>query len=255
MEIYSFITDYLKEAGSRIKEKAGNIVDIGIKKSYLTEEDLRIERELTDIIHTHFPDHALYAEEEHGDFPAADNIWVIDPISGTAPFIAGLPHYSLVVTHLYKNQPVFAAVYDPSVNELFTAEKGKGSFLNGKRLSINQTDRKIIFKICRPKRGSIEAEILLNAVVNFDISQNENSDAVNYCWVAAGKYGGFVTLAKDIFPECAGMLIIEEAGGVFTSATGVPGVDIKNKLWIGGNESLQEPLKMALENTLSTLVS
>lgn len=143
---YQKIIDFILTSGKRLATRAGNIADIGITKTDLTEEDLAIERGLKNIISSFGNDHVLYAEEENDLFQKTDNIWVIDPISGTESFIRGLPHYSIVLTHLVKHKAVFAAVYDPSVDELFTAYLNKGAFLNGQPIKVSQGCDKIILR-------------------------------------------------------------------------------------------------------------
>jgi myo-inositol-1(or 4)-monophosphatase len=70
-------------------------------------------------------------------FTNSENVWIIDPISNTLNFIHGLPHYSVVLSHVYKSELLFAVVYDPSTQEMFTAEKGKGAFLNDIKISVS----------------------------------------------------------------------------------------------------------------------
>jgi len=78
--LYSQICIYLKQAGQRLITLQGSVQDIGITKKYLTEEDIRIERELSDMVLCTFPDHSIYAEEEHEHFMNSQNLWVFDPI-------------------------------------------------------------------------------------------------------------------------------------------------------------------------------
>src|SRR5579863_94873 len=110
---YQKIIDFMLVSGKRLIQRTGNIKDIGITKTDLTEEDLAIERGFKEIISSFEGEHVLYAEEEHDVFKNADSIWVADPISGTANFIQGKPYYSIVITHLINHKAVFAAVYNP----------------------------------------------------------------------------------------------------------------------------------------------
>src|SRR3989338_5673702 len=108
--MYEQVIEFVKNSGERLREKSGNIPDIGIRKANLTEEDLRIEREFGELIKTFGPDHKLFAEEEHDFLEASDNLWVMDPISGTSVFMRGMPHYGIVVSHVVKGQVKFAVV-------------------------------------------------------------------------------------------------------------------------------------------------
>ncbi len=242
-EQYQKIIDYILIAGKRIKAKAGEIDDIGVTKKYLTEEDLKIERDLKEIIESFGSEHKIYAEEENHMFETAENVWAIDPISGTSTFIAGLPHYAIVVSHLHNGEIVFAAVYDPSVDELFVVEKGKGIYCNGKRAKMIKNEKmRVIVGVACP---TVEEENnflkrLLNK--NMKIYRNRNSYALNYCWVALGRYTGFVSVSHDAFPEFAGKLFVEESGGKFANKDG-GGVNIEDRYFVGGNLETYELLK------------
>jgi len=150
-QLFADVTAHLHASGMRIVKKAGKIKDVGIAKADLTEEDLRIERELTELIHDRFPDHYIYAEEEHDAFEAHEHVWVIDPISGTAGFIAGFPHFGLVAAYLNHGVVQFAAVYDPAVDEMFTAQLGEGAFLNGERVAVSDGRKRVIYNLAKPR--------------------------------------------------------------------------------------------------------
>ncbi|MEO6761478.1 MAG: inositol monophosphatase [Candidatus Saccharimonadales bacterium] len=244
MEIlYTQITDYMQEAGQRLVElqARGKIKDIGVTKSNVTEEDLRIERALTGLILDTYPDHKIFAEEEHDSFENAENIWVIDPISATRALIEGRPHYASVAAHVQNGKTRFAAVYDPSVGELFTAETGKGAYLNGKLISVSSTTHSVLQNTATSLFDSANAIALRSATKGLDTERNEASFAVNYCLVAASRKDGVISVAKDSFPEFAGALILQEAGGELTNIDG-GAVQPGDRLFIGGNRAMHEKL-------------
>jgi myo-inositol-1(or 4)-monophosphatase len=254
MEVdYQKIIDFMIVSGKRLVERAGNIEDIGITKKDLTEEDLAIERGFKKIIEMFDEEHVLYAEEENDFYKNAENIWVIDPISGTHNFIKGDPHYSIVISHLVNRKTVFAAVYDPSVDELYTAFTEKGAFLNGKQIKNKRSDfRKIIVRIAK-KYNTKEGIELKNKIKNYfkdyEIEDNPYSMAVNYCWVANGIHDGIISYTKDSFPEFAGSFIIRESGGKFSNINGESEISPSDKLFIGGNEKAYEKIiSFAREN-------
>lgn len=233
---YKKIIDFILISGKRLRERAGKIKDIGISKTDLTEEDLKIERGLKEIISSFGENHLLYAEEENTMFQKSDNVWVADPISGTANFIKGNPHYSIVISHLVKNETVFAAVYDPSIDELYTAYKNKGAFLNGQAIQVGKGIGKILF---RESGGWKQPEIIAeakNILKDFVLEENKYSMAINYCWVAAGRYDGVVSFTKDSFPEFAGGFIIKESGGKFTNLREEATIKPSDRIFIGGNK-------------------
>ena len=239
--LYSEITDYLQEAGRRLLSLQGNIKDIGISKANLTEEDIKIERALTDMVLGAHPDHGIYAEEEHDRFVNADNVWVFDPISATRALIENRPHYASVVSHIRDGKTQFAAVYDPSADELFTAQAGKGAFMNGTPIHVSATAETVLLNTATSRYDTPEAVALRAATQDFNPVRNEASFAVNYCWVADGRFDGVVSVAKDAFPEFAGALILDEAGGKLRNIDGGE-VHPDDRIFIGGNQAMFQVL-------------
>ncbi len=237
-QLYGEIIDFIVASGKRLKLSAGKVADIGVTKKYLTEEDLNVERGLKEIIKKYDSRHEFFAEEENDNFFNAENVWAADPISGTHNFIQGEPHYAIVISHLVKHQAVFAAVYDPSVDELFTAELGKGSFKNGRPIGVSRKSKKNI--ILRPSMNWPRPEVIQRMSKFLETSKietNRYSIALNECWVAEGRFDGIAEFTKDAFPEYAGGLIIREAGGAFTNLDGLSDISPTDKIFIGGNET------------------
>ena len=235
---YTKILSFIKDSGKRLKERSGKIADIGITKINLTEEDIRIERGFKEILASFGENHVLYAEEENDLFIDNDNVWVADPISGTKCFIKGEPHYAIVIAHVLKGKVVFSAVYDPSVDELFTAYIDRGAFLNDVPIKVSQGKNKIIL---RPSSQWKEPEIIKNAeeaLTFYEVENNTYSMAVNYCSVACGRFDGIVSFTKDSFPEFAGGFILQQAGGSFTNIHGNSDIASHDRIFIGGNSKV-----------------
>lgn len=240
---YQKILDYILISGKRLAERTGNIADIGITKKYLTEEDLVIERGLREIAQSFGADHVLYAEEENEVFHNSKNLWVVDPISGTQGFIEGRPNgYSIVVSHLVDHKTVFAAVYNPTADELFTAYQGKGAFLNNKPIKVSSGQHRVIL---RPSTSWDRPEVfekLTNLLKDHEIESNWNSIALQYCQVACGRADGIITATKDAFPEFAGGFIIQAAGGRFTNISGSDRIQHTDRVFVGGNMEIYNSL-------------
>lgn len=239
--LYNELTDYLQEAGQQLVALQADAKDIGITKANVTEQDLKIERALTEMVLTSHPDHKIFAEEEHAIFENAENIWVFDPISATRAYIEGRQHYASVISHIQNGVTQFAAVYDPSANELFTAQPDKGAFLNGKAIHVSSADQTLLNNTASSLYNSDEAVRLRAATEDFNPLRNEVSFAVNYCWVADGRFDGVISVAKDSFPEFAGALIISEAGGKLTNING-GAIQPDDRLFIGGNPAMYDEL-------------
>jgi myo-inositol-1(or 4)-monophosphatase len=244
---YSRITDFILTSGKRIVTKAGKIKDIGITKKDLTEEDLAIERGFKEIIQSFGPEHVLFAEEEHAVFAESNQLWIVDPISGTSSFLKGEPHYGIVVSHVVHHETVFAAVYDPSVDELFTAYKGKGAFLNDKPIYVNE-HAPCLFRVSQVYPANVMERLGSILSPLYEVKTEVGSLAVSYCQVARGKYSGVVSMTKDSFPEYAGAFIVKEAGGVFTNIKGEENFSPTDRFFIGGDFKTQASLINILQN-------
>lgn len=245
-KMYQRVTACMVRSGKRLAGKLGSLADIGVTKKYLTNEDIRIERELRALIAQFGQAHAVFGEEENSSFSDAPNVWVIDPISGTSTLLAGIPHFAIVVSHLYRGAVQFAAVYDPVMKELFTAFRRQGAFLNGRRLKILPTLRewpRVVFHYEVPWNGSrIVKRFFTNLLDAYKPYRTRDSCAIHYCYVACGRYDGVIASTKDAFPEFAGSLIIQEAGGQFTNAAGATQIAPSDRLFIGGNRKIYAEL-------------
>jgi len=246
-KVYSEIITYIIDSGKRIIKKSGNIKDIWITKKDLTEEDLRIERWLKGIIKKHNSNHELFAEEEHDSFPDTEDIWVADPISGTKLFINWEPHYAIVISHMKNNIVQFAAVYDPSIDELFTAYKDKWAFLNNKPINVSkkhkENELRVLFCMSSQRKDIKKAKNIFKDLLVYNTYRIKSSFALYYCYIACGRYDGIISLTKDIFPEVAGGFIIREAGGILKNDKGEDNLKHNDRVFAWGNKESYETIK------------
>lgn len=251
--LYKKIIEQVVTSGKRIREKSGKIQDIGITKKNLTEEDIAIERELKQIIKEFNPKHQFYGEEENENFLDAEDVWVADPISGTHVFIGGLPHYGIVIAHVHNHEVQFAAVYDPSMDDLYTAYKNKGAYLNNQKIFVKESGSekpRIIFNLSLGWKDAASVKKFFNELSDFELYRVLGSHAVSDSLVACGKYNGVVCLAKDSFPYFASSLIIREAGGIFTNINGEENIKPSDRVFIGGDKKTYQKLKIIVEGIL-----
>jgi myo-inositol-1(or 4)-monophosphatase len=239
---------YIIASGKRIVTESGQIKDIGIKKKYLTEEDITIERGIKEIATEISKDATFYAEEEHGAFIENESVWVCDPISGTKLFIQGLPNYAIVASHLNKGTVDFAVVYNPSSGDLYTADKENGAFLNGNHLTaIPGNEKRIIFAPFSTKGTDTVRQILERS---FKVFPSQGSFALNYCLVATGKFAGVVSITKDSFPEFAGCFIANQAGYIATNINGSKTLLPTDRLFVCGATNHAELLEILKLTTI-----
>ena len=253
-KVYKEIVGFMVKSGKRIKKKAGNIDDIGITKKDLTIEDLKIERGLKKIIKKHNPSHEFYSEEENFNFVESDDVWVGDPISGTAIFIRGLAHYGMAMAHVLKGEVVFAVVYDPSVDQLYTAFKGRGAFFNGKKFKYKDMNspskRRVMFLLSNNWKNKKQCVEMLKALTKFKLYRPWISQAVSWCHLAKGIYNGMVCFGKDSFPNFAGSLILKEAGCKFGDLNGNTEVNPEETVFVGGDKQTYKLLLPMIKKVL-----
>ena len=216
-------------AGDLQIAKFGTGVRVDMKGAIdlVTEVDVEIERLFRALIAGRFPDHDVLAEEL-GDSGArgARHRWVFDPLDGTTNFAHGVPIFCASLALEIDGEAVVAAVYDPNRKELFTAEAGDGSWLNGSRLraSANATVLESMLVTGFPYHVHQDADQFLKVfgqvLKRARAVRRLGSAAIDICWVAAGRMDGFWEAGLKPWDTRAAALILEEAGGKVTGMDG-----------------------------------
>ena len=197
----------------------------------VTEIDLQIEREFRVTIAERFPGHVVLGEEfsKHDErHEVAEYSWVIDPVDGTTNFAHGLPIFCCSLSLEHHGQPIVAAIFDPTRQELFTAQRGAGAWLNGAPLRVSAADELIDALLCTGFPYSVQQkpEELVGLFAHFlGISRavrRLGSAALDLCYVAAGRFDGFWESKLNPWDISAGALIVQEAGGIATTTNGQP---------------------------------
>lgn len=194
----------------------------------VTEADKRSEDAIIDTIKSEFPEHFILSEEV-GELSTASNYkWVIDPIDGTVNFAHGIPICCISIGLEVDGQMLMGAVFNPFMNELFFAEKGKGAYLNNRRLSVSSNSN--IESACLVTGFPYKwANITTDPIPVFERFIRKGlpvrrlgSAAIDLCWVAAGRFDGFWEYNLNPWDIAAGYLIVEEAGGRISNFHGEP---------------------------------
>jgi myo-inositol-1(or 4)-monophosphatase len=205
----------------RISEKEGI-------NNLVTEADHAAEKAIIEVIQRVYPDHSILGEESGAQTTASDIQWIIDPIDGTVNFANHIPICAVSIGVEKAGEIILGAVYNPLMNELFVAEKGKGATLNGQPIRV--TDKSNLAKSClvtgfpyQYVSGSNDPMEVVSRLVKAGIPiRRLGSAAIDLCWVAAGRFDGFFEHHLEAWDSAAGFLIVAEAGGRVTDFEGQP---------------------------------
>jgi myo-inositol-1(or 4)-monophosphatase len=195
---------------------------------FVTEVDHAAERAIIETLLGAYPGHGILAEESGSEHGAkhSDYVWIIDPLDGTTNFIHGFPVYCVSIALAFKGQVQQAVVYDPNRNDLFYASKGRGAFLNDKRLRVSKRTRmgdSLIGTGFPFRRGDDFPRYLkmFEAVMTQCAGlRRPGAAALDLCYVAAGYTDGFFETGLAPWDAAAGSLLITEAGGLVGNFTG-----------------------------------
>jgi myo-inositol-1(or 4)-monophosphatase len=222
----------------------------------VTAADVASENEIKRIISKAFPDDLFMAEESHsGVGLTSDRTWIIDPIDGTTNFAHGVPFYAVSIALYINKKPQFAVILGVVQNELFTAEKGKGAYLNGIKISVSSVtnNTEALVGTGFPYR---DLSVLDDYMKVFNVLMHEThgvrrpgSAAYDMAYVACGRYDGFYEYALAPWDVAAGTLIIREAGGIVTDWHGEDNWLLGKRI-IAGNSSIHRYLKNVIQTNV-----
>jgi myo-inositol-1(or 4)-monophosphatase len=190
---------------------------------FVTQVDRAAEQAAIDIIRRAYPDHGILAEESGavpGEGGKAEYLWIIDPLDGTTNFIHGFPHYCVSIGVQHKGTMTQAVVFDPTRNELFTASRGRGAFLNDRRIRVTKClglANALLGTGFPPKERPRLDTFLAQLKIVMTSSQGmrrAGSAALDLAYVAAGRLDGFWEMGLSKWDIAAGSLLVVEAGGL-----------------------------------------
>jgi myo-inositol-1(or 4)-monophosphatase len=208
-------------------------------KDFVTEVDKAAEAAIIEVLKEAYPDHAILAEES-GASGDSDTVWIIDPLDGTTNFIHGFPQYAISIAQQHKGVLQHAVVYDPTKNELFTASKGSGAFLNERRIRVSKRAKlnEVLVGTGFPFRyfEHVDAYLAIFRDMMHKTAgvRRPGAAALDLAWVAAGRIDGFWELGLSPWDMAAGALLITEAGGLVGDLTGEPNY-LETGNIVGGN--------------------
>jgi myo-inositol-1(or 4)-monophosphatase len=218
-----------RRAGNLIYRYSDRIDHLTVTKKshadFVSEVDRAAEQTIIQALLEAYPDHAILAEES-GTQGESEYVWIIDPLDGTTNFLHGFPQFAVSIALQHNGIITQAVVYDPTKNELFTATRGRGAFLNDKRLRVtkrfNLEDSLIGTGFPYTKFEHMDAYINIFKELMQKTSglRRPGSAALDLAWMAAGRYDGFFETGLHAWDIAAGTLLITEAGGMVSDLHG-----------------------------------
>jgi len=197
------------------------------KNDFVTQVDKAAEQAIIGVIRTAYPEHRILAEES-GDTPGArpEYLWVIDPLDGTTNYIHGFPQYCVSIALEHKGVLAQAVVYDPGKNELFTASRGRGAFLDDRRIRVSkclQLKDALVgtgFPFKELSRLDLYLRQLRTLMTSCAGVRRAGAAALDLAYVAAGRLDAFWEMGLSRWDMAAGALLIQEAGGMVADLQG-----------------------------------
>lgn len=215
-----------RRAGSVINRGARDLDRLTITakgpKDFVSEVDRAAEAAIVDVLHATYPDHAILAEEgtAKGANAEAEFLWIIDPLDGTTNFLHGFPQYCVSIALQHKGQITQGVIYDPVRNDLFTATRGRGAFLNDHRMRVSRRQhlRDCLVGTGFPFRDGSDVDVYVKMMRTMLMEtaglRRPGSAALDLAYVAAGYYDGFWEIGLNPWDVAAGSLLVLEAGGL-----------------------------------------
>ncbi len=244
------------EAGKYLKENVGKIRHIerkgGEETNLVTEIDKKAEEMIICKIKKIFPSHDFLCEKSGAAEIKSEYRWIIDPLDGTVNYTHSLPIFCVSIGLEYKGKIVLGVVYDPSLDELFTAEKGKGAWLNKQRIQVSKISKLIESLVVTGFPYTInqnpEPDIthFRNFVIEAQGVRRLGSAALDLSYVACGRFDGFWEGSLNPWDMAAGVLLVTEAGGNWTDYLGAPS-NVYNKQMLATNGIIHEQMMAVLK--------
>jgi len=230
MESYlNTAVDISREAGALLAQLFKRPQEIFYKRpsDLVTDADRRSEALIVERLKSYFPKHAIVGEEGGGAKTDSDYCWYVDPLDGTTNFAHGFPVFCVTLGLSYRGEVIAGVGYDPMREELYTAERGAGAYLNNKRIhasTISKLSESLVATGFPPFASDheINIEYYLRFTQRTHGIRRAGSAALDLCSVAAGRFEGFWELKLNPWDKAAGTLMVTEAGGRVSDLKGGP---------------------------------
>jgi len=244
-----------RSAGEIIRRHMQRLDSIPVTRKarhdYVTEVDRACESEIVREIKRIYPEHAFLAEES-GPTGESDTVWIIDPLDGTSNYLHGIPHFAISIAQQVNGRTEHAVVYDPIRDELFTASRGCGAYLDNTRIRVSKriTLDNAILATAFPFRQRQHLDTYMGMFRQiFDSVEDvrrAGTASLDLAWVAAGRVDGFFEIGLKPWDVSAGTLLVREAGGVVTDFDGRDDVENSDSI-LAAPYKLMTPMRKIIE--------
>lgn len=231
-----------REAGVLINEFAAKRIGFELKDEHdlVTAADRASEKLIVERLRGAFPTHSIVAEEGGGQQVSSEYTWYVDPLDGTTNFAHGFPVYNVSIGLEKAGELVAGVVFDPTRDEMFSAEQGSGAFLNGQRIHVSKASRLEDSLVAtgfpsRRRHRNVNVHFYYQLAMLTHGVRRAGAAAVDLAYVACGRLDGFWEFGLNPWDMAAGLVILTEAGGRYTDMLGQPaGVHAPNVLTSNG---------------------
>jgi len=222
----------------------------------VTEADLAAEKLIIERIKSHYPRHAILAEESGAsqeiDGGNSDWKWIIDPLDGTTNYAHGYPCFCVSIGVEHAGVIEIGVVYDPTRDEMFAAERGQGATLNERPIRVSSVADLNAAMLCTGFPYNVRerpnfARDFINFTMNAQAVRRDGSAALDLAYLACGRFDGFWEDGLNAWDVAAGVLLIEEAGGRITNFTGAP-LDIYTAKVLATNGHVHDAMMRVLNS-------
>jgi myo-inositol-1(or 4)-monophosphatase len=211
-----------RAAGNIILRYLNRVEQLSVEEKsrhdYVSEVDRMAEAEIIKELRRAYPDHGVLGEES-GQKGNADKVWIIDPLDGTHNYLRGFPHFSVSIGFRDHGDLIYGVVYDPLRDEIFTASKGDGAFLNDRRIRVSKRENlqgaMIATGFPYRQRNHIDAQLSMTRALLTEAEdiRRTGSAALDLAYVAAGRLDGYFEIGLNPWDMAAGVLLVREAAG------------------------------------------
>lgn len=244
------IIDIAKEAGEIIKDGYRKNIEIEFKtgeNNLVTEIDKKSEECIINFIKKEFPTHSILSEESGKTDKNSEYIWIIDPLDGTTNFAHGFPIFSVSIGVQKNDETIYGVVYDVMRDVVYAAEKNSGAYANNRKMKVS-TNTQLTRSLLVTGFPYNVKENPNNAIGKFNAFlmvaraiRRLGSAAIDFCYVADGIFDGFWEVSLNPWDIAAGMLLVEEAGGIVTNFKGDK-IDIFSKEILASNKLIHNDM-------------